>query len=1018
MPDAQVPSPSGSSPPTQPDATPPDPGPASSPTEASDSVLGRARKFQVQLLAYLAAATATVYGLWKLLGQKDTGFGTSDWQFWVALAIAVIPALATLVVFGLPRWSDWRRRRRLVDWSVGAHASGSAYFRLGPRGEEDSATFTRDDGAHVRALDWVRRRPEKMLYFVGVSGSGKSSVLAAHVIPSLRTDTLVVPLRVTENPLGRLRQALLADDTVWKSAQVDKHAKEDLPTLLTAATEHLERSGRRLLLVLDQFEELLVLDSADLGPLKDLLDFLRAVADGKYAGCRAVMSLRIEFIDGLTRVGLPPFTDLNHFTVDVFEDAAGRRFLSGGFDRLGPKLLDRVLSEAIALDNLVGRVRPITLNMVGLMLRRMPADTSRLTVGPRPFANHVRRMLEENDIRGVAPGVLRALLDERNQRLHKTVAELARDGGDVHVVNGCLERLALPDRGLVRCLNRHEQDVTLRRWEVSHDFVAGVLGAVLPGLRAGVWARARPWFAPAAVVLWAATFFLALPYEQRRESERKRNAAIVRLNTEFGIRVVRTEADGSLAVRLDRDQELTSLSEAVPLLNSIGSVTSLDAGNHEHLNTVDWCSGLTALKTLNLSWCQKLTSVDGLQGLTALQTLDLSGCDGLTSVEPLRGLTALKTLNLYSCKKLTSVEPLRGLTTLQLLDLNHCSALASVEPLRGLTALQTLFISSCRKLASVEPLRELTALQTLDLSECEGLTSVEPLRGLTALKTLNLYSCKKLTSVEGLQGLPALQTLNLAWCGALTSVEPLRGLTALQTLNLAVCDGLTSVEGLKGLPALQTLDLTRCENLKSVQGLQGLTALTTLKLSQCHSLTSFKGLQGVTALQTLDLSVCKTLTSVEGLQGLTALRTLNLSSCPKLASVEPLRGLTALQTLDLSVCDGLTSVEGLQGLSALQTLDLEVCRNLASVEPLRGLTTVQTLDLSGCISLTSVEGLQGMTALKSLDLSSCKKLTSVEPLRGLTALNSLYLSQCVSLDPKEVAGLRTSLKHTRIQQDR
>src|SRR4051794_13161892 len=149
------------------------------------------RWVQLRVLAYVAAAAATVFGIWKLLGQKESGFGPGDWQFWVAVTVALVPALATLA-YVVPAWRARRRKRRLSDWSVKGDAGRPGHFRLGPYGEEDQGEFSRDDGAHAAALARVRGSTAPVFYFTGVSGSGKSSVLAAHVIPNLRADTLVV----------------------------------------------------------------------------------------------------------------------------------------------------------------------------------------------------------------------------------------------------------------------------------------------------------------------------------------------------------------------------------------------------------------------------------------------------------------------------------------------------------------------------------------------------------------------------------------------------------------------------------------------------------------------------------------------------------------------------------------------------------------------------------------------------------------------------------------------------------
>jgi hypothetical protein len=449
----------------------------------------RNRSAWIQTLVYLAVASATGYGLWRLLGQKDT-FGPTNWQFWFALAVILLLVLVSLFAHSLPAWWERRQKERLRRESGKVTSNQPRYFRLTPYGETeaDQKAFKREDQTHADVLTWVREATLSLLYLTGVSGSGKSSVLAAYVIPKLRGETLVVPLRASDAPLGYLRAALLTADAVWTAKQAAEHWNDRDADLLRNAAEELAQKNRKLLVVVDQFEELLTLHASDSIRTTPVLNLLRSVSAGQCGATTALACLRIEFIDELTRVGLPaPVYGRNHFTVAAFQDAAARKFLSSGFDRLDQERLDQVIAEAAALDQLNGLIRPITLNMAGQMLQRLPTVPQHGTVSARPFADYVCRMLKENDIRDQAVEILGQLIDNRNRRVHKSVRELAGPSGDIHLINGCLTRLASPERGLTRCLNSGDPDIGSWRWEVSHDFVAAVLGAALPTLRPSVW---------------------------------------------------------------------------------------------------------------------------------------------------------------------------------------------------------------------------------------------------------------------------------------------------------------------------------------------------------------------------------------------------------------------------------------------------------------------------------------------------------------------------------------------------
>jgi hypothetical protein len=67
-------------------------------------------------------------------------------------------------------------------------------------------------------VDWLATRTEPVLYLTGDSGTGKSSLLSASVLPRLREREgapRVVEVRIFADPIADLTRALLAPGAVW-----------------------------------------------------------------------------------------------------------------------------------------------------------------------------------------------------------------------------------------------------------------------------------------------------------------------------------------------------------------------------------------------------------------------------------------------------------------------------------------------------------------------------------------------------------------------------------------------------------------------------------------------------------------------------------------------------------------------------------------------------------------------------------------------------------------------------------
>ena len=149
----------------------------------------------------------------------------------------------------------------------------------------------------------ARLQTTPFLAVAGASGSGKSSLLRAGVIPRLRRrNWLTTILTPTADPLGQLAAGLCRDETDLSAADALRaQLAADPQTLRRKADQLLARAGAgRLLLIVDQFEELFTQCHDEAGR--------RAFIDNLLAAARAngratvLIGLRADFMGRLTEV--------------------------------------------------------------------------------------------------------------------------------------------------------------------------------------------------------------------------------------------------------------------------------------------------------------------------------------------------------------------------------------------------------------------------------------------------------------------------------------------------------------------------------------------------------------------------------------------------------------------------------------------------------------------------------------------------------------------------------------------
>lgn len=188
---------------------------------------------------------------------------------------------------------------RLVPVVPGAMVP-NPYKGLRPFEEGDAPDFF---GREALIVQLVERLSEtRFLAVVGPSGSGKSSVVRAGLIPALRRGALpgsnewrIAEMLPGAHPLDELEAALLRVAVNPPSTLIEQLERDD-HGLLRAVKRVLPADGSQLVLVIDQFEEVFTLVERESTRTHFLESLEAAVADPR-GPLRVVITLRADFYD-------------------------------------------------------------------------------------------------------------------------------------------------------------------------------------------------------------------------------------------------------------------------------------------------------------------------------------------------------------------------------------------------------------------------------------------------------------------------------------------------------------------------------------------------------------------------------------------------------------------------------------------------------------------------------------------------------------------------------------------------
>jgi Leucine-rich repeat (LRR) protein len=836
-----------------------------------------ATKLYLQLIALVAG----IPGVFLLVALR---WGV---PFWLASVVCVVPALLLLLSL-VPAWRDRQNRRRAIAFGIRGQVKDPEYFRLTPY--DQGSDFRRADKVHEAVYDWLVGNPAPLLYLSGASGSGKSSIICGWVLPKIVREGVlihVVNARVVGNPIAVLTQALLRPGAIWERPPVD--GKLALRDLLERAVKKV--APRKLLLVLDQFEEFLIL--AD-GEQRDTFTaVLRALAASPVSNLQLLMILRSDYRPLLDTLGLPEF-EKDRKEVPPFFERDAMAFLRASELQISDTLESEIREEARDVEQTPGLIRPITVNLFGLVLRRFESLPKNYRKGTL-LRSYLRELIQRKEIREFAPPILRSMMTGNGTKQPVTCAEVARTVGlDPDQVRGCLVQLA--NEGVVRELDRAHG-----KWEIAHDFIAGLYYQILAGWSTSVWRRARPWVITGGLGLWlVALLMLARDFQEIRNRQALTDLSFSSLPCDI-FENLTSEPGCLIWAPVTTKNKITD--SALPALIA-------------HLKEVKMTRGLSLALT-------QVHNIDSLNGLTDLRLLVLTNTE-VRNIDVLKRLTGLQQLYLGNTK-IENIDALKRLTALNSLDLTG-TQVRDINVLKELPRLRTLMLANTQ-VKNIDALEGEHGLRELDLSHTP-VENVDALKALTGLTVLDLQG-SHVQNIDVLKGLIRMERFGISGV-SVESVDAIQGWTGLQWLILSNTP-IRNVDALKRLNHLQHLDLSGTQ-VDTVNAIKGLTGLEWLDLGHTpvQNIDVLKGLTGLKHLEMNDTRI----ENIDVLKELTNLEYLRLANT-RVQNVDALKGLTKLTSLDLSNTQ-VRSVDALKKLTSLSVLNLSGSRvQNADAEALR-----------------------------------------------------------------------------------
>lgn len=262
------------------------------------------------------------------------GLETSTWPVipLVLKAVSLPTRLAMLTHLDATNQDEWPAVVQKLCRELGkivpsvATIPACPYPGMQPFSEEASAHFYGRETEIEEILQCLRQHP--FLAVIGPSGSGKSSLVFAGLLPALR-------------------HSRLFDPTVWRVYSM-RPGEQPLTTLLTTLNvanvdQFRSPSGEHSLLIIDQFEELFTQRNVE---AKLFIQALQKL--GKSQHCYLILTVRADFYADLMNSPLWPEIQRHRLEVAPLDDAGLRAAIVKPAETLGVYIESALIERLIA----------------------------------------------------------------------------------------------------------------------------------------------------------------------------------------------------------------------------------------------------------------------------------------------------------------------------------------------------------------------------------------------------------------------------------------------------------------------------------------------------------------------------------------------------------------------------------------------------------------------------------------------------------------------------------------------
>ena len=328
---------------------------------------------------------------------------------------------------------------------------------------------------------------------------------------------------------------------------------------------------------------------------------------------------------------------------------------------------------------------------------------------------------------------------------------------------------------------------------------------------------------------------------------------------------------------------------------------------------------------------------------------------------------------------------------------SYCSNLNYVTINDGVSRIRSSLFAYCTNLLTVSIPNSVTRIDSCAFEHSSVSNIVIP-DSVTTIGDSAFAYCSSLTNIKIGNNVKSIGEWSFSYCSSLLDLVIPDSVTDIEWYAFYACEKLSKVVLSKNMSTIEGNLFRSCKRLKEIVIPDGIVTIASWAFSECNSLTEIIVPNSVTTIEQGAFNNCISLTDIVLSKKINNIANSTFSGCTSLANITIPEFVTSIGDSAFKGCSSLTNIVIPDSVINIYNYAFSECVELINVVIGNGVSRIYSGAFEKCISLKNIDFGNNIVSIDRWSFSHCESLSTITLPISLEIIDSNAFENCASLE--------------------